>query len=680
MTPAQRRRAERRLPPAWRSPVELCACLAAVAIGGLVMWRGEREPFGLLRATLVVAIGVVLVAHWVVSGIRDRRWPAVTEAPTLAAGAVLFFMAASAFAAPVGWWALLGAPGRWNGLVLYLACGALLVAAAQLDARGWRLLSSAAAGLLAVVVAYGLLQWLGGDPFTWATKSPVFSTFGQVNFAAGWTAVMLPFAVLVALEPRRLVWLRWGAGALVASSAIYLEATHSFQGFPAALAGVLPVLVVLGGRWLRSRPAITPPQWWGGAAIVAVVCAVPLILPVTRHALRSNLQSGLHERLMLWHAAFGMAHDRPILGKGVGAFALAFHQFEPARHASEFGALTADAPHSVPLEMLASGGVLLAVAYLAFVVLVGVRLVRGLRREPSLLLAAVGGAWLAYQVQSVVSLDVPSLVTLHWLLAGGVIALTRSPREEEAPHRRVNSFAWQGLAVGGVVLLVISPWLTGPLRADAANQRGIDQLRGGEKEAGVASLESATRTANWSALAWADLAGGYQLVSRQEDALRAGMHAAAKNPGSVAYKLAVGQLAGSLGHADIAVRSFEAAQRLQPGNPNVWLQAASWADTAGDKPRAARWYRGLLEQEVASSPSIVTATRGMAADGAAADALPLVKRFVQRRPDDGQLQVALGDVYVALGRVDVGRRAYRRAIALDPSNADAVSRLKQVSG
>lgn len=679
--PVQRRRQPHRrsvrpMSMGFAAPAELGAVVVVLVAGALLFWRGENDQFTLLRATVVVATALVMAITWATRGVEDRRWPRLPRSIAIPAGAVLALLTVSAFIAPLGWTAVLGPLQRSNGLALYLACGVLLVAASQLDERAWRLIANVVAVLLGIVAAYGVLQWLGSDPFSWpgAETSTIFSTFGQSNFASGWVAMMLPFALLATVDSERAVATRVAGAGVAVLSLLFLRATGAFQGLPAAAAGAVPLGYVIARRLVAHEPARGRRIVTIGLTTVIVVVLAAVLIPSTRHAIRSNIDSGLHERQMLWEAGGRMVRDAPLIGKGVASYGVLFHRFEPAQHAIEFGDLTADAPHSVPLEMAVSGGLLLAVAYLAFIVMIGVRLVVALRRSPTLLLAAVGGAWFAYQVQAAVSLDVPPLATAHWILAGGIVALTT----DLAPAARSAGETWSrlGLALGAAVMVATSPWLTRPLRADIAIRDGLGQLRSGRTTVGVATLERATRLAPWNSVAWADLAGAYQVAQRPDDALAAGAQAVRRNPGSIRYRTSEAKLAALQGKTDIADRYYRDAMANQPANPAVSLEAAAWAETVpGREGDAQQWYLDALRHARGKVVYIVSAVRYLADNGAAGEAIGAVRAEVQRQPDVPELRVALGDLLLALGKTDDARTSFERALELSPNDPVVRSRI-----
>src|SRR5205085_11509631 len=128
-----------------------------------------------------------------------------------------------------------------------------------------------------------------------------------------------------------------------------------------------------------------------------------------------------------WSAAWHMFGSSPIAGKGLDRYAAYFRIYQPKGFGLRYPVgFTNNAAHSVPLHMLATGGVILGLGYLAFVVVVSASLVRGLASSDGtqrLLVGGLGGAWVAYVVQSSVSIDVVPIALVGWLLAGATVLL-----------------------------------------------------------------------------------------------------------------------------------------------------------------------------------------------------------------------------------------------------------------
>jgi O-antigen ligase len=545
-----------------------------LAIGALVFWRGADDTFSMPRAVLLILVGVFLLGWWIVRAARGeldlhRPPPAVW-----AAAAVVVLMVIATFTAGSTGLALWGPYQRDNGLFLYLACAVFFLTALTLGAPSWRRLTLVFSCLGLVVAAYGVLQWLGADPFSWETAdlSQVFGTFGQTNFAAGWLAIAIPIHCAVAADGSRATAARAVAGAATVLSVVFLLAAGSFQGVVAVVVGVLPLAFVL---W---RQVVGPVRRWVNVAlaVVALLVVIGAIVPRARHEVTDSVRAGLDERVLLWQASGSIVKDAPVTGAGMSSYAAEFPSHRPAAHARQFAYLTSDEAHDVPLEMAVDGGLLLFVAYVAFVLLVGVAGVHGLLRTPSWLLAGVLGGWLAYVAQSLVSIDVPSLASLHWLLAGAVVALAATDAPFLRPAARSQATnAWTAPAIGLVLVVVSSVWLTNPLRADAAAHRSRDLLATGDASAAVEQARQATNRSPWVGAYWAGLANASQQAGDVDGALEAGRRAIASAPGAIAYRTALARLTAATGDTETARRILDRAMALDPHNDTLRDDAVS---------------------------------------------------------------------------------------------------------
>jgi hypothetical protein len=555
----------------------------AVVVSGLLFTRNGLDLFGVPRWTVLVAAGLYFGVYATVQAFGPK---ALVVDRTVAAvlGVLGLLLVVAAVHSDVGWQAVVGPPNRMTGIALYGACIALFLAASQLDESGWQRLVPVFTVVLGLVTVYGLLQWRGHDPLDWpgADLSTVFATFGQTNFASGWVAIALPLTVAVVLGSSTAPWLRVVAAMVAVGALIFLGATNSFQGFPAAFAGIVVVIGTFGicraGGWRRAANHPTVRFVTGGVVVLVVALA---LVPAVRHDVRSKLDSGLHERLMLWDAGAAMVRDDPLLGKGMAMYGAEFPKYRSARHALEFGSSAADAAHDVPLELAVDGGVLLLLAYLAFVGLTGFRLVRGLSRSSTPLLAAVGGAWLAYQVQSLVSIDVPALAVMHWVLAGGIFALTRDKAPARTASARSNSDRTVvAVSIAFVVTAVLAPWWTRPIRADVIAHDGLALASEGRVPEAVSKLEHATRLSPWNSVYWARLANVYQMANLPDASVQAAERAIDAAPGIIQYRINLAQLAAALGNDDLAAEQYDEAIRLDPHNKLIREEAATWRSSA----------------------------------------------------------------------------------------------------
>jgi O-antigen ligase len=591
---------------------------ATVVLAGVAIWRPMPDPFMLPKITAILLGSVVLLTIAAARAVRLGRvalpWGApVWLALALAAGLVLATVTSDNVLL-----SLVGQHRRYSGLASYLSYLVVFLVAVRLYAgREPRGLMKAVLLSLGVVSVYGLLQVAGLDPYTWASKGlpQRFSTMGNINFAAGYTAMAVPVAAAVALLPGWSQGWRLTGGALLLAGIAYIALNGSSQGPVAAAAG----LGLVAAAWLLSRTQGRPAPPTGRRRIVWAACGVLALAAVAAVVVRFGPAAldGFSERQYFWRAALGIFADNPVLGTGMESFRDNFTRYRAPEHAVFKGFDGADSPHDLPLSMLVSGGLPLMLLYLAFVGYVGWVLVRGLLVAPPgrlVGLAAFGGMWLAYQVQSLVSVDVPGVTFLHFLSAALILAAARPPSTVSfrlfslAPAAR-GAFLPRGTktarraaitALAAVVLLgTASAWVvTRPMRADLAAGQGV---RAADAQAKVTAFDRAVALAPWEG----------------------------------EYRIGQGKARLDAGQQDEAYESVLAAAELRRGSSRLALGAADFARRAGDAPTASFWVEQALERDPSNPLLLEEVAALVAADGDTARAERLRQQAEGLRTDHG---------------------------------------------
>lgn len=636
--------------------------LNVIVVGAaVVLWRPTLDVFNLTKATFVLWGAIGLVAVGAARAIWTRR---LTLPVSPVMWVIAAFFAALVTATAVSDNVALSVVGRWGrhtGLVMYLVYGSLLLWVLRLYTEVTvAQLTRPFLVALGLVALYGVVQGIGVDPLEWNAYGlrSVFSTLGNPNFASGYVGITLPIAVWCtlsgALGPR---W-RLFAMALVVIAPYVLIETESFQGPVAAAAGSAFVFLV----WVHSAERMPPvlarlsPRVRlvaGAAAITLAACGGAAALG----GFGKNVAEGLAERRYMWRTALAVFSDHPVFGSGLDTFINVFGRYRPAEHAARTGFGTVDNPHNVPLSMLSNGGLFLGVTYLALVGFTGWVLVSGLRRcqgERRFLVAGFGGAWLAYQVQSLVSFDLPPLALTHYVLAGAIIVLGAPPtfrnftlpgtavvrtRKKGGVLRIPSSTRWAlgALSVAVVAALVIT---SRPLRADAAAGRANRTENPAEA---IASFERAHRLAPWEAIYWLQYASMLEKTGRKADALRADERAAELESGNALYAVFAARLSKQTGDVTRAARWFREAVRRDPQNAALLLEAAGFEQEQG-RPEAA---------------------------------VRILERAVKVR-DDADTWLALAQARRAAGALDEARLAYERVLHLHPGHAQALQAVEQL--
>jgi Flp pilus assembly protein TadD len=327
---------------------------------------------------------------------------------------------------------------------------------------------------------------------------------------------------------------------------------------------------------------------------------------------------GTRARGAYFEAAITMWQDRPVLGVGLDHYGKFWRTARSPQSLEVLGGTDySDAAHSVPLQMLAQGGLVLGLAYVVFVAVTAVVLVRGLvtlRGADRMLLASVGAGWAAYQVQSWVSIDQVPLIVLHFTLAAAVAASpgrpgtgvaaaggppagtgagpgTSEPPSLTAPpgaaqpgrlrHRRARRRRSHGVAALYLVLA--------PVRADMAVRNGDAALAVGDGDASLAAYDTAVSLVPGQSMYWRKKA---DLLIRAtppqtEAALAAFREAVAADPYDVRRGQGLARLTELTGDIDSSRELYRRAVALEPYNDEVVAGAAVFALRSGDPAAAA---------------------------------------------------------------------------------------------
>ena len=319
-----------------------------------------------------------------------------------------------------GWW------GRGDGLLALASAIILLLAASTLDADGIRRTITWLLWASGIVAAIGLLEAVGVQLIS-GTYQGVDATLGNPNFAAGYAAIMAVLAAGRALEPGRALWVRVTCGVLAVALALMAYLTESLQGPAALVAG----LVAASDIWVV---AYRGPRRVLGLAVTGALAAVSLALLALSLVDIGPLRIlwadyTVQVRQQYWATGWNMTTGLPIFGSGPDGFARYVSEFRPESYVELLGPVRrVSAAHNIALQFGATLGI---VGLLLWLVVMGsllvVLLIRAARAQiaPVMLVVGVAGAWTAYIVQGMVSIDMLPLLALGWLVTGLLVASLR---------------------------------------------------------------------------------------------------------------------------------------------------------------------------------------------------------------------------------------------------------------
>jgi len=126
-----------------------------------------------------------------------------------------------------------------------------------------------------------------------------------------------------------------------------------------------------------------------------------------------------------------MMLENPFLGVGMDGFGDWFRRTRPSDYSTRGFLTVSDTAHNIPLDIGSSGGFPLFALYLAIIALAFFAIVKVIKRkgEFDVFFAAIVAAWVAYQAQSLISINQLGLGVWGWSLTGLLIGYEINTRD-----------------------------------------------------------------------------------------------------------------------------------------------------------------------------------------------------------------------------------------------------------
>ena len=325
---------------------------------------------------------------------------------------------------------LLGVQGRNNGVLtyLFLAFISFFVSrnfkSTDLNKLLWGL-----TGLGVVESLYDVLQLADLDPVKWNNPYGfILGTLGNSDFAAALLAICL-VSTLWLINLNRTNKVLVGSLGILSIIETYIlinsDVRQSLILFGFGLSIIIYYELSLKKRsfslaWLST-------VFLGG--ILAVLGALQ-IGPLKSVIFKESITF----RGDYWRAAWRMFKDNPINGVGLGNYGDYFNRYRDAAQVARRGpSVGSDVAHSMPLDFLAMGGVVLGAAYIFLIVLSVVLVLRRIRTtsgDEKRVAVVVFSLLFSYLLQSFISIDQIGLAIWGWIFIGISFSFESSKKTE----------------------------------------------------------------------------------------------------------------------------------------------------------------------------------------------------------------------------------------------------------
>ena len=338
---------------------------------------------------------------------------------------------------------LFGTSGRNTGLITYVAFSIVFVVALTTSTATFLkkfLLTSSGVGTLSL--GYGLMQAFGADPFDWENPySPVFGFLGNPNFQSSLLGILgsIVFTQLLA----RWVTLQAKAAylAYLFVSLYVIKETQSQQGFLVLIIGC----AVAFGVFVVQKNKVLGVLYLG---LTVVGFLAVLLGALNKGPLGSLLfKDSVTYRGDYWRAGWNMTINNPIFGVGLDSYGDWYRRSRTIEATLRRGpGTTSNAAHNVFLDFSSYGGFPLLLIYLALMILVVISAFKVIKRSREFNAGFVGlvAGWVAFQAQSIISINQIGLALWGWVLSGLIIGYEINTRDGEViDEKKVSKKASQ---------------------------------------------------------------------------------------------------------------------------------------------------------------------------------------------------------------------------------------------
>lgn len=329
--------------------------------------------------------------------------------------------------------ALFGEVQRRNGLLAYLSLIVLGAVAAKINVakKDKNFFVTLILGTT-FLSFYGLIQNFGFDFFAWNNQySPVIGTLGNPNFMGAILSVLSILLLPALFMKKNSLGLKSMVISLLTLNTIVIYFTKASQAILLLIFGV--ILYLLSVLYLQYKKIATI-----CFSLFLVGAGITLLGILQKGPFADFLyKSSVSLRGYYWNAGIKMFIDNPLFGVGLDNYGMYFNQFRDLEYPLKYGYfVTANNAHNLPIQLFATGGLFVGVFYLAlvfYVFFVGLKKLKNLNYSEKVFLLGLIVSYLAFQFQSIVSIDNLGVAVWGWVIAGFIIGFAD-------PNEKIENF------------------------------------------------------------------------------------------------------------------------------------------------------------------------------------------------------------------------------------------------
>jgi O-antigen ligase len=424
-----------------------------------------QDPFNAPKMWGLFLISLWILGHFIVN-LQSIKFKMIEKNKFLSVTLSIFIISAliASLLTDVRITAFLGENQRRDGFITYASLVIFLIATITfIDFTNVnKLLTSAnlCGWLLAI---YGLMQMSGVDFVDWNNPgNAVISTLGNSNFAGSMMAILAIISFGQMLMKSKSIFSRASSALLTLFLTYVIFPTNARQGLLILILGIGLILIVVINNKNRLLGKI--------AILSGIFISLVSILGMLQIGPLQSLlyKSSVSVRGFYWRAGIEMFKSDPFFGIGFDRYGAYFKEFRETQYPLNYGFdLTSTNAHNVVIQLFATGGIFVGFAYVAITSYIGLRGLRSIKQntgEKKIITVTVFAAWVAFQAQSLISIDNIGITIWGWILGGVLVALSSEASKLVSTKPKNSIQMLQPLISSGLLaigLLLVFPQFRG---------------------------------------------------------------------------------------------------------------------------------------------------------------------------------------------------------------------------
>jgi hypothetical protein len=301
-----------------------------------------------------------------------------------------------------------------------------------------------------------------------------------------------------------------------------------------------------------------------------------------------------------------MFKSYPLSGVGFDHYGYYFKELRSVEYPLRYGFdLTSTNAHNTFLQMFSTGGLLLGLSYLVLVIstlVVGLKLVKDSDSNQRVLSLGLLSAWIAFQAQSVISIDNIGISVWGWLLTGAIFGLAsrkelhknliEPSKSSRMSKNQINVLPFLISTVVLIPALILSVSLMRIENNSFMARNALDNYSGqADKNSAISQqllrlldqhssyvLESKIADPNYKIQIVFDLFNS----GKQQESIRIANELAKSNPRNLYALDAVALLSREIKDPTAEIQARKSIEKLDPWNGKNYLQLMILYKAAGD--------------------------------------------------------------------------------------------------